>query len=207
MKKIVIIIFIILTLVCKIQSQIIPLDSVLVKYYSLAINSKDSNLYKEKFFENYPGNFQLFNSIYGYKYIDSDSIYYSPLYGVSMDHIKLFFNLSSIVDKDIFIKKIINISLGGYYEVDAVSIFQQELQKLFLSDTELFLKVLELYTDIEIKSFWHFFFDNNIFDHPFCIKIYSEVYEKIEMLNFNRILNLMKEQYEYDFNTYITNPK
>jgi hypothetical protein len=227
MKRI-IIAFILFIFAFKAQSQI-ALDSLLVEYYNLATTSKDSNLYKNKFFEIFPDNFQLFNSIYGYKDIYSDSAYLAPLYDVSIEHIELFFTLSNTINKSNFIKKVINISLDGYWNADAVNYFQDEMQDFFLPNTEQFLKllksytadeveesflnnvdqflkVLESYTDIEIKSFWHFFFDGIIFDNDYNIRMYGRVYRRINELNYTRILTLLREQFQYDLHEYIISP-
>ena len=197
MKKIVIV-FTIFIFTCKAQSQV-TLDSLLVEYYNLATTSKDSNQYKEKFFEIFPDNFQLFDSIYGWHEI-GDSLYLHPLYDTY--HIDFFFNLFNTIDKSTFVQKLINISLNGRNAVDAVNIFHYLMTEFLLNNTELFLKELELYSDIEIKSFWHFFFDNLIFDHPYCLEEHKKVYEKIRVLN-RRILVLMQEQYCLDFMEYL----
>jgi hypothetical protein len=203
MKRIIVITFIIFTFVCKVQSQE-TLDILLTKYYNLAKTSQDSNLYKEKFFEIFPDNFQLFDSIYGYKDIGIDSTYYSPLYSESLDHIIFFFDIYNIINKSIFIKKVINISLNGHWEVDAINIFQDNLQSLFMDDTKHFLKVLATYKDTEIKSFWNFFFaSNNHCGHSYVGELHQKVYKKIKMLNYNHILTLMEEQWQYDYNEYL----
>ncbi|MDR1346720.1 MAG: hypothetical protein LBK03_08495 [Bacteroidales bacterium] len=201
MKRI-IIAFPILIFAFKAQSQV-TLDSLLVKYYNLATTSKDSNFYKEKFFEVFPDNFQLFDSIYGFTKISIDSTYFSPLYFVSHEHILLFFDVLNLMDKNAFVKKVINISLNGYWNADAVGIFQDEMQKFILNNIEQFLRVLEHYTDIEIKNFWHFFFDSNIFDNNYNIRMYGKVYRNIRELNYTRILILLREQFQYDFHQYI----
>jgi len=199
MKRI-IVILIVFVFAYKAQSQV-ALDSLLVKYYDLATTSKDNNLYTEKFFEIFPDNFQLFDSIYGWHEI-GDSLYLHPLYFEAGEHIDFFFDLFNTMDKSGFVKKVINISLNGHYAVDAVNIFKHLMTELLLNNTEQFLKELALYTDTEIKSFWHFFFDNLIFDHPYCLKKHVEVYEKVKRVN-RRILILMQEQYCDDFNEYL----
>ncbi|HNY62619.1 MAG TPA: hypothetical protein PLH70_02510 [Bacteroidales bacterium] len=182
------------------------LDSLLVEYYSLSENSKDSNQYKASFFQVFPDNFQLFNSTYGYKEINEDSTYYSPLYSVSSEHIDRFYSTIDVVDKTDFYKKIINISQNSYWAADAVNYFQYKLQELFLNNTEDFLKILEGYSDIEIKTFWHFFFDGIIVDHPDNISMYGKVYRKVNELHYNHILTLLREQFQYDLHEYILSP-
>lgn len=175
------------------------LDSLLVEYYNLSISSKDSNTYKVIFFKIFPDTFHLFDSIYSWHEID-DSLYLHPLYNVAMEHIQLFFSLKDLVNKDVFIRKVIKISLCGENKVDAINIFQYNLQMLFLDNTIEFLEELQKFSDIEVKSFWHFFFDNNIFDHPYCVEKYKEVHKKIKLLGNKRMLNLMEEQYKDDNN-------
>ena len=181
----------------KAQEQL-ALDSLLSEYYHLATTSQDSTLYKEKFFEAFPNNFQLFDSVYGWHEI-GDSLYINLLYDESLYHIDFFFELFNTIDKNVFVTKVINISLNGYSAVDAVNIFQHRMTKLFLNNTELFLSVLESYIDIEIKSFWHFFFDNCVFGHVALLKEYKKVYEEVKALSYDRILILMEEQYTHDY--------
>jgi len=173
------------------------LISLLKEYYSLATTSADRNLYKGRFFEIFPNNFQLLDSLYGW---DETKDFPRPLYSEATSHIDLFFDTFGIVDKDTFVKKVINISINGRHSADAINWFQQNLRGFFSNNTELFLKTLESYTDIKIKSFWHFFFDNFAFGHFVSLENYKEVYERIKQLNFERILTLMQEQYTHDYN-------
>lgn len=191
MKRIVVI-FCTLIVTFNVMSQH-RLDSLLVEYYNLSISSKNSNLYKESFFRIFPDNFQLFDSIYGYKIINEDSMYFSPLYSVSCEHIDRFYSTIDVVNKTHFYKKIINISQNGYWASDAVNCFQNNLRELLLNNTGDFIKELEFYSDIEIKNFWHFFFVNNIPNHPYIIELYKEVHKKIKLLGYNHILSLMEE--------------
>jgi hypothetical protein len=201
-KAVTIIVFIIFAFVCKSQNEV-TLDSLIVKYYHLANTSKDSNLYKEKFFKIFPDNFQLFDSIYGYTELDNGDAFFSPLYSVSCEHIDRFYATIDVVDATVFYKKIINISQNGHWESDGVNCFNHSLRELLLNNTEHFLKILGSYTDIKIKSFWHFFYIAIYYDHPLEIKFQKEVFEKIKKLKEKRILTLMKEQYEHDYNEYL----
>jgi len=204
-KAITIIAFIVLAYACKAQSQV-ALDSLLAKYCYLATTSKDNSLYKKRFFELFPNNFQLFNSIYGYTEMDDGYASFSPLYSDPCDHIGLFFSTINVVDRTLFYKKIIDISQNGHWAADAIACFQENLHKLLLNNTKQFLQILETYTDAKIKSFWQFFFANNIFNHPFNVEMYERVHEKIKALNHTRILTLVEEQWAYDYNKYINNP-
>lgn len=179
------------------------LDSLLVEYYNLSISSEDSNHYKALFFETFPDNFQSFLNVYGY-YEDEDTFYVRSLYNVSCDHIDRLYITADVVGKADFIKKLVDISQNGYWEADAVNCFKSNLKELFLNNVVDFLIVLESYNDSEKKSFWHFFFDNIIFDHPYNIRTYGKVYRRIKELNYADILILLREQFQDDLHEYIT---
>jgi hypothetical protein len=175
----------------------------LIKYYNLSTNYPDSSTYKESFYNAFPNDFNTFIDVYGYKEFINDKGEWddslSLLYDVSTEHINLFFSLYDLIDKSKFYKKLINISLNGYWEADGVNVFQGYLNKFFMTNIEGFLTELETYDDYDIKSFWHFFFAALYYDHPYWVKFHQEVYDKIKPFNTYRLLDLMEEQYQKDY--------
>ena len=134
----------------------------LLKSYKLGfiIKGKDSVHYQNLFFHTFPSNFKSFNAIYGW----NDKIdKVGPLYNSSQKHIDRFFSLKCI-EKDSLTKKIINITIDGVWDADAISYFQSDLIQFASVHAEDFNKVLETYSDKNIISVWTFYFDyeNNL---------------------------------------------
>jgi len=97
----------------------------------------------------------------------------------------------------------LNISIGGRWDADKISMFQENLREFFMKNTEQFLDVLNSFADSYIRSFWHFFFDAPVLDHPFLFERIKRIYRKIKKLNNKRIIILMIEQYSADLIKYI----
>lgn len=173
----------------------------LVQYYDKAI-SDDGEVSKQLFFDVFPDNFQIFNSIYGWNNQRNVPQY---LYDSAYNHIIFFCKLSNNIPTELYYKKMINICLNAHWEADAINYFQNCMQTQFLTNIDTFLSVLGLYDDPSIKKFWHFFFDSPYFDHPFQLALYDKVHTTI-MQN-ERIFLLMQEQYSYDKQKYLMHKK
>jgi hypothetical protein len=126
--------------------------------YLESINN-DTIKYKIKFFEIFPETFQLYTEIYGYKNVKTCEEEADNLYNESHDHLKLFCELRSIINKDDYYKKIIKLCINGYWDADAINDLQHCLYKCINEDLPLTIKTLKSFTDKEIESFWYFVFD------------------------------------------------
>lgn len=185
---------------------LITSDSLLLKFENMGFDNMDiplshSNISdKIIFFNLFPNNFSDFNNIYGWnEKLDSPQI----LYHISYEHISLFYRIYNIIPQDIYYRKIIDIGIGGYWEADAVNYFQHCMRNVFLNNAPEAIVTLKDYTDEDIKRFWHFFYDTLYYDHPLENKFFKKMYEKIEKLKNTRILELMKIQYNYDYNEFL----
>ena len=128
----------------------------LKSYFSFSKN-QDSIKYQKLFFEEFPGNFKDFNEIFGYDSEINDISYHgAPLYD-GYDYISYFFSITSIIEKTFYLK-IINISLGGRWDADAVNYFQRGLRQKIFQNPKLTFDLLKNKSDNEIKSFFFFFF-------------------------------------------------
>ncbi len=125
----------------------------LQQYYNYSKEVSSGELFRKLFFEEFPNSFQELNAIYGYNNDTAALLYYN-----SMDHINTLFDVNNINDT-IFYKKIINISIGGHWDADAVEIFQDGLRKRVLLKPELVTYILEVYSKENIRKFWYFYFD------------------------------------------------
>lgn len=151
------------------------------------ISTKDS--IKKLFFKLFPDDFLSLDSIYGYNKTTGPCY----LYKQAVDHIvKLFFRLDNINNDD-FAKKIINISIGGKWDADAINYFQHGSRQRLNNNLFLFCKLLELYSHKETLSFWHFYFDGP------CPENYkddfNDLYSRCMAIN-PKIAGLMKQAYE-----------
>lgn len=127
-------------------------------------NADSLLLYSELFFEQFPDNFNCFHlyySIYDSGYNNQSPIIkiHGDLYDYAFQHIAKIYNNLSVIETEKRIEMAIQISLGGYWEADAVSYFQFGLRSLLEKNTELFLKILNSLNQEEQRSFWFFYFD------------------------------------------------
>jgi hypothetical protein len=123
----------------------------LKEYYSKSHDRKDSMEFHLRFFEEFPSDFESFNSIYGF---DTSEM---PLYDKAYDHIQLF-NRISCVSETIYYRKVISIAIGGYWDADAINYFQEGLRERVMANPELTFELLKERTEKEIFKFWFFFF-------------------------------------------------
>lgn len=135
--------------------------------YSIITKSKMTDIKKEYvlFFQTFPSDFDCFIDIYGFRMDGNDysSMQLSPLYDESFEHIELFFKTKDYIKKENFISKLIDVSLYGYWDADAISIFKMNLFDFLENNLKSFYEILSKYNNNQIKSFWTFYFDE---PHP-----------------------------------------
>ena len=150
-------------------------DSVLfLKHYFNQFKKENDSLSEILFFKMFPDTFDKFKNIYGYDDKDNNNVVYGLLYN---DYHIMEYKLNYIkLEK--YIKKIINISINGFWESDNVSILQDRINKLFSQNSNLFVEILKTKDDSEVESFWKFFFDG---PHPENQKeLYNKVLSKLK---------------------------
>lgn len=117
----------------------------------------ERNKAEDLFFELFPSSFSELNSLYGF--IDGEA---TPLYNYSEKHI-FFFNEMKSINDTLYYKKLINTSIGGRWDADAIGFFQDGVREHVLKNKKLTEYLLLSYSDKDILSFWVFFFDG---PHP-----------------------------------------
>jgi hypothetical protein len=140
------------------------------------------NIYKEKFFNEFPTTFKGLNELYG----DDYDIHHKPaiLIDQAEKHINLFNELNTINDT-LYYHKIISIAIDGRWDSDAVNFFQHGLKIKVLNNPALVVNILKNMPNDKIRSFWYFYFDGA---HP--KKQIAEPLQKIKSMN-NKIFDLM----------------
>lgn len=118
--------------------------------YLNSFGNKDSLEYRKQFFENYPNTFLEFRNTYNNPK--------SSLYSQNYNHFKLFSTLE-VIDDTTFMNKLINLSIGGYWDADAVTMLQLLIGKEILKNPKLLTYLLQKRTPAEIRSFTYFYFD------------------------------------------------
>ena len=140
------------------------------EYYSKSISNQDSLKCQKLFFEYFPDKFDDFNAIFGW--VGNNGIqeaHGGPLYD-GHNEILFFFQLKVIPEKE-FYNKILNISIGGHWDADAINYFQDGLREKVFANPKLTFDLLQGKSDLEIQSFFFFFYQSI---HPVYIKIPNE---------------------------------
>ena len=127
-------------------------------------NTDSLVMYSELFFEQFPDNFNCFHlyySLYDSSYNNQSTISkkHGVLYDYAFQHIAQIYNNLSVIETEKRIEMTIQISLGGYWEADAVSYFQFGLRNLLENNTDSFLRIINLLDQEDQRSFWFFYFD------------------------------------------------
>jgi len=154
----------------------------LEEYYQKSFEKPNATEYRKLFFVAFPNSFADLESIYGYG---------QPLHERHYDHIMKLFNNLKCIDEREYYTKIINISIGGHWNADAVGIFQDGVQARVLEKPKLAFEILSKRSDEEIKSFFFFFFHGI---HPPYRKIPHELGGMLQY--YPRVYSLMEEGFK-----------
>lgn len=130
-------------------------DRKLDSLYRVLIKDPESVQKQRDFFDYFPDNFEDFRTTYGYnpKYSKNDS-----MYDVAEEHVfKGLAQLDKLSDT-IYYTRLINLSIGGKWEVDAISALQDIVQRKTEANTQLLFCLLAQYPQEKIYSFWYFYF-------------------------------------------------
>ena len=123
---------------------------------STASSKEVSYNYRQQFFKEFPNDFNQLLNLYGY---DDKNSKPSILYDEAPNHILKLFNSLSDINDTLYYRKIIQVSIGGHWDADAVNYFQHGLRERVLDKTELTVYLLSHIPEDKIKSFWYFYFD------------------------------------------------
>ena len=104
------------------------------------------------FWELFPGDFNQFVQFYGYSRHELGLI---SLYNSYNEHLSYLFSNKLTIDKK-RIRKLISISIDGYWEADATGLFQDKIRNLLMYYPELFIEILLEYSDNSIRNFWEY---------------------------------------------------
>lgn len=150
---------------------------------STASSNDLGNIYQQQFFKEFPNTFEQLNKLYG----DDFDIHHEPalLNSQAEQHIINLFNELKTITDTLYYKKIISISIGGYWDGDAINFFQHGLRNKILNNPTLTIHILKGMSNDKIQSFWYFYFDGA---HP--KKEMEEPLQKIKLIN-KRIYDLM----------------
>lgn len=132
-------------------------DRKLDSLYRVLIKDPESVQKQREFFDYFPDNFEDFRTTYGYNptYSKNDS-----MYDVAEEHVfKGLAQLDKLSDT-IYYTRLINLSIDGKWEADAVNALQTVLWKKVEQNPSLVFALLSKYPDIKVYSFWYFYFNS-----------------------------------------------
>ena len=144
---------------------------------------ENAEAYAEVFLKTFPSTFAEFNYLYGY----GQSTDFGPLYTDAEDHLAILQDLDQYVDLTDYVIKLVNIAKDGHWYADAVNIFQKLVRNKADKHLDIFIQQLKQMSDLEIKGFWIFFFDERYPETKL-----SDYLNKIQSIDF-RVYEIMKE--------------
>lgn len=166
------------------------IDSVffLKHYFNQFVKEKDS-LSEVFFIKMFPDNFKEFKAIYGYEENQGETVY-GDLYD---NYEQIIDYQPKYISSEEYIKKLMDISMGGVWQSDNVAHIQNKVNSLFYKNSRLFTEILTKKDESEIRSFWKFFFDG---PHPENQKnLYNDVLNKLEKID-ESMIPIVKSAYE-----------
>lgn len=203
MKKLSIILFLMIAIINNAETQSnTNKKHYLQDAYKRVINDKSTESWI-LFFNFFPSTFEEFDSIFGCRDNQFDSItgyrimQEGPLYYMYDQYIYLFFEAQNHIERSVYYNKLIEIAKDGRWDTDAAELFQSCIVKLVINNTinsqkNSFLETLSTYSENDISNFWRFYFDAL---YPDC---FGEKYIKtVSVLQeYERLLLIMEKRYK-----------
>jgi hypothetical protein len=156
MKKYIFLAVLFFFLIGSVQAQIATTDYLKETYRKgFVSNNKDTLFYQKEFFKAFPSNFKSFKNLYGW---DEKTNLGRPLTNLSLYYFKWFFRTKCVSPK-ILIKKIIDVSINGVLDADAIARFQQDAFLYAINNNKAFIDVLKGYSAHDVITVWAFYFD------------------------------------------------
>ncbi len=134
----------------------------LKQLYTMAVNSSNSDIAKQQFFNEFPNTFKELNDLYG-----DENNKPGLLANDAIGHIYELFNNLTIINDTLYYRKLVSIAIGAHWDADGVNYFQDGLKKRVLSKPMLAVYLLQNKPDKDITDFWFFYFD---FENSFSRK-------------------------------------
>lgn len=150
-------------------------------YFNQFVKEKDS-LSEVLFFKMFPDNFKEFKTIYGYEENQDATV---TVYGGLYDNYEQIIDYKPIfINTQVYIERLIDISVKGVWQSDNVAHIQNKVNKLFFQKNDLFVEILKKKDISEIESFWKFFFDG---PHP---ENQQELYNRVlsNLAEYNEVM-------------------
>lgn len=180
----------------------------LVHSYQVLCATPDS-ISAHEYLQVFPNDFVEFIDMFGYIEIPEKNDYkLGVLYFESVSYICRYYQIAHLVNKQTFCQKIINISINGFWQADAVGLFQEQLRNLITSQPFLCEKIdtvnvniphelkdvllicLDKCSDNTIESFWHFYLDD-------AENVNNELYSTTinAIIGYDRLVYLLNKEY------------
>ena len=134
-----------------------PYDQKLDSLYRILLKEPEAVQKQQEFLDYFPDNFEDFRKTYGY---DSQYSKRDLMYSVSTEHVYRGLARLDNVSDTLYYTKLINLSIGGKWEADAVSALQETVQKKAMEKPRLLFGLLLQYPQKKIYSFWYFYFNS-----------------------------------------------
>ena len=155
-----------------------PYDRQLDSLYRLLIAEPESLERQQAFFDLFPANFKDFKHTYGYNSDWKDD----PMNDLAGEHIgNGFGRLDKIIDT-LYYARLIDLSIGGLWDADAVTDLQELLYVKSKEKPDLLFYLLSTYSDEKVYSFWYFYFNTLLPSKegiPACFTALKGKYPKI----------------------------
>lgn len=131
-----------------------PSDKSLDSLFRILQKDPESRHNQEQFFDKFPRSFQELNKTYDYRPRGN------PMSSLYYDHIFNGFAKLNKIPEWKYYKRLINLSINGKWDADAVNALKEVLENKAQANPELLFSLLSLHLKEEIYSFWYFYFNS-----------------------------------------------
>lgn len=131
-----------------------PSDKSLDSLFRILQRDPESLHNQAQFFDKFPRSFQELNKTYDYRPRGN------PMSSLYYDHIFNGFAKLDKIPEWKYYKRLINLSINGKWDADAVNALKEVLENKAQANPELLFSLLSLHLKEEIYSFWYFYFNS-----------------------------------------------
>lgn len=160
-------------------------------YRNLAKNP-NTQLWQQAYFEAFPKNWKEFINLYHFDKSGIDR----TMYDLGYEQLQMFGNKLTLVNKDAYLNRLIDLATGAVLDADAPNYLQTVLHKFMEKDMENFMEQLSRRSSDVQTSFWSFYWSA-----PYHVQTYGKHlnrYNKVFKDDYPEMVRIMNECYKFN---------
>lgn len=160
--------------------------------YRNLVKNINIQLWQQAYFNAFPKNWQEFINLYSFDKSGIDR----TMYDLGYEQLQMFGNKLTLVNKDAYLNRLIDLATGAVLDADAPNYLQTVLHKFMEKDMENFMEQLSRRSSDVQTSFWSFYWSA-----PYHVQTYGKHlnrYNKVFKDDYPEMVRIMNECYKFN---------